>query len=142
MSPQAILLSAMTNLELCFWCLRRRGWWTRIEFLTRAQKFYETVLDIKMEQMDSHASDTRMVAFPMKMDLPNIIGALVKTEGLKSGGSSTIVYFDTQDCSKEEARVVTAGGEVFKKKIAIDNHGFVSVCKDSEGNMFGLHSLK
>ncbi len=113
-----------------------------VDDLTRAQKFYETVLDIKMEKMDSPASDTKMVAFPMKMDLPNISGTLVKMEGLKSGGSSTIVYFDTQECSNEEARVATAGGEVFKKKIAIGENGFVSICKDSEGNMFGLHSMK
>lgn len=113
-----------------------------VDDLTSAQTFYETVLDIKMEYMDAHASDTEMIAFPMRMDLPNISGALVKMEGLKSGGSSTIVYFDTQDCSKEEARVATAGGEVFKKKTLIGEHGFMSICKDSEGNMFGLHSMK
>jgi len=83
-----------------------------------------------------------MAAFPMQMDRPNSSGAIVKMDGFKAGGNSTIVYFDSEDCNIEEARVATAGGKVFKNKMPIGEHGFMSICTDTEGNMFGLHSMK
>lgn len=35
-------------------------------------------------------------------------GPLVKMKGFTAGGNSTIVYFSSEDCSIEEARVVEA----------------------------------
>lgn len=46
------------------------------------------------------------------------------------------------DCDIEQARVEGAGGKIFKGKMAIGEHGFMSLCTDTEGNMFGLHSMK
>jgi uncharacterized protein len=83
-----------------------------------------------------------MKAFPMKMDAPNTSGSIVQMEGIKAGGNSTIVYFDSADFAKEEARVENAGGKIFKKKMTIGEYGFMSLCKDTEENMFGLHSMK
>jgi uncharacterized protein len=113
-----------------------------VDDISRAQKFYETVLDVKMQDLpDPNDASIKMTAFPMQMDKPNASGALVKMEGFKAGGNSTIVYFDSADCAKEEARVENAGGKIFKKKIPIGEHGFMSLCTDTEGNMFGLHSM-
>lgn len=113
-----------------------------VDDLSRAQKFYETVLDVKMQDLpDPNDTSIKMTAFPMQIDKLNASGALVKMEGFKAGGNSTIVYFDSADCAKEEARVENAGGKIFKKKISIGEHGFMSLCTDTEGNMFGLHSM-
>jgi len=114
-----------------------------VDDLRRAQKFYETIFDITMQDLpDPNNKDIKMTAFPMKMDSPNVSGSLVKMEGIKAGGNSTIVYFDSADCAKEEGRVENAGGKVLKKKMPIGNHGFMSSCTDTEGNMFGIHSMK
>jgi uncharacterized protein len=39
-------------------------------------------------------------------------------------------------------KVLKAGGKILKKKMSIGEHGFVSLCTDTEGNMFGIHSMK
>jgi predicted enzyme related to lactoylglutathione lyase len=62
--------------------------------------------------------------------------------GFPSGGNSTIVYFSTDDCAVEGARAVRAGGRLMKEKFSIGQYGFIVLAFDTEGNMFGLHSLK
>ncbi len=52
------------------------------------------------------------------------------------------MYFGVEDCSIEESRVEKAGGKVMNPKMSIGEFGFVSVCMDTEGNMFGLSSMK
>ena len=61
--------------------------------------------------------------------------------GVPSGGS-TLVYFMTEDCAVEESRVAKAGGRIDKKKFSIGQYGFITLAVDTEGNMFGLHSMK
>jgi predicted enzyme related to lactoylglutathione lyase len=41
----------------------------------------------------------------------------------------------------EEGRVVAAGGKVQKPKMSIGPYGHISLVIDTEGNMFGLHSV-
>jgi len=53
-----------------------------------------------------------------------------------------LVYFGCEDCSVEEGRVAKSGGSIHKKKFAIGQYGFISLVIDTEGNMFGLHSMK
>lgn len=119
------------------------GWFEiYVNDLDRARKFYETVFGYNFQDLgDPSNSGIKMLAFPMKMDVPNASGSLVQMEGMKAGGNSTIVYFNSKDCSVEEARVEKAGGKVHTKKTAIGEHGFMSLCTDSEGNMFGIHSM-
>jgi predicted enzyme related to lactoylglutathione lyase len=62
--------------------------------------------------------------------------------GYPSGGNSTLVYFVCEDCAVEEGRVKPAGGRVEKSKFSIGPYGFVALAHDTEGNMFGLHSMK
>ncbi len=120
------------------------GWFEiYVDEVNRAKKFYETILDIKVEVL-SDPSDTtiEMLAFPSNMEQYGASGALVKMEGMKAGGNSTLVYFACEDCATEEARIVPAGGQVNQPKMSIGEYGFVTLAMDSEGNMFGLHSQK
>lgn len=120
------------------------GWFEiYVDDLNRAQKFYEAVLKTTLTPLADPTEDmpSTMLAFPMDMGR-QASGTLVKMEGFPAGGNSTIVYFVCKDCSVEEARVANAGGEVFKSKISIGEFGFMSLVKDSEGNMIGLHSMK
>lgn len=114
-----------------------------VDDINRAKKFYETVLDVQTQDMaDPSNQGLKMAMFPGTPDAPNASGALIQMEGVKAGGNSTLVYFGSEDCSVEEARVEQAGGSVFKKKMPIGEHGFISLCFDTERNMFGLHSRK
>ena len=112
-----------------------------VEDIDRAVAFYEAVLGIKLEDM-GNPSDSTMVmkAFPSLMEQYGATGALVKMQGIPAGMNSTIVYFDCDDCELEQARVDAAGGRVERPKFSIGEYGFVSLVKDTEGNMIGLHS--
>src|SRR5690554_6419564 len=88
--------------------------------MNRAKKFYETVLDTSLEHLDVPVDDgSSMVVFPSEMESHGSSGALVKMDGLEPGGNSTLIYFHSEDCAIEEARVKAAGGKVFKPKMSI-----------------------
>jgi predicted enzyme related to lactoylglutathione lyase len=117
-----------------------------VQDMSRARKFYETVLKVTLDEllMPSDIDDAEsihMVAFPFDETQPNASGALVKAKGMDSGGNSVMIYFTCDDCSVEESRVQGAGGKVFKAKFSIGEFGFCSICMDTEGNTFGLHSM-
>ena len=111
-----------------------------VQDMNRAKKFYESVLQGKLEKLDSPGMD--MWAFPMEMSGSGAGGALVKMQGVPSGGNSTLVYFGCGDCSVEEGRVAKSGGRIHKNKFSIGQYGFISLVIDTEGNMLGLHSMK
>jgi predicted enzyme related to lactoylglutathione lyase len=119
------------------------GWFEiYVNELPRATKFYEAVLKKPLSKLDAPSGELAMMAFPMEKDASGATGALVKMDGVKAGGNSTIVYFVTQDCSVEASRVEAAGGKIMKPKFAIGQYGFISLVFDTEGNLFGLHSMK
>jgi predicted enzyme related to lactoylglutathione lyase len=112
--------------------------------MSRAQKFYETVLAIEMTELllSGEMGDLQMLSFPWAENEPNISGALVKTSMMQAGTGGTVVYFACDDCSVEESRVESAGGKVLQPKMSIGNYGFCSLLMDTEGNTIGLHSMK
>lgn len=119
------------------------GWFEiYVSDMQRARKFYETVLRYTLEHMAK--DDFDLYVFPMQYEAPGGSGALVHMEGAPVGGSNTIVYFTSpgDDCAVEESRVVPAGGQIHKSKMSIGEHGFMVLAYDTEGNMFGIHSMK
>lgn len=116
------------------------GWFEiYVQDMGRAKRFYEAVFQGKLQKLDSPGME--MWAFPMEMNAPGAAGALVKLQGVPSGGS-TLVYFRCDDCASEEARVLEAGGTIHKKKFSIGEYGYISLAVDPDGNMLGLHSMK
>ncbi len=115
-----------------------------VEDMSRAQKFYETMLEIKMSElpMPEGMGEMQMMSFPWAEGDNNISGALVKMEDMKPGTGGTLVYFTCDDCAVEVGRVENAGGKVLQPKMSIGDYGFCSVVKDTEGNSIGLHSNK
>lgn len=108
--------------------------------MERAQKFYESVFEIKLEKLNS--PEITMWAFPSDMEMYGSGGALVKVEGYPTGKNSVIIYFSCEDCAVESGRVASSGGVVHKEKFSIGEYGFISLVTDTEGNMIGLHSRK
>lgn len=111
-----------------------------VQDMDRARPFYEAVFRITLEKLNSPALE--MWAFPMAMDKSGAGGSLVKMHGVPSGGNSTLVYFACQDCAVEAARVGPAGGRIEREKMSIGEYGFIALAVDTEGNMFGLHSMQ
>ena len=114
--------------------------------MPRAKAFYEAVLKHKLEPLgDPNAqgpSPMEMWSFPMDQKTVGAGGALVKMEGAPVGGGGTMVYFACDDCAAEAARVKEAGGRLEREKMSIGQYGHVAIAVDTEGNLFGLHSMK
>lgn len=117
------------------------GWFDiYVSNLDRAKKFYEAVFNTKF--VDLPIEWGKQSLFPSDDESLNISGALVEKQDMVAGGNNTIVYFVSQDCVTEEARVEKAGGKIIKPKMSIGEFGFVSILIDTEGNTIGLHSRK
>lgn len=108
--------------------------------LERAKEFYETVFDLKL--IDFPVEWGRQSAFPSDQKGLNISGALVEKKDMVANGNNTLIYFESEDCVTEEARVEAAGGKIIRPKMSIGEFGFVAVLMDTEGNTIGLHSRK
>lgn len=114
-----------------------------VDDINRAKKFYSAVLAAEMVDLPMpEGMNSKMVSFPWSQGGPNATGALVQMEQMKAGGNSTVVYFQCDDCQIEQDRVEAAGGKILQPKFAIGEHGFCAWCIDTEGNYFGLHSMK
>lgn len=113
-----------------------------VDDIPRAQKFYESVLQIKMIPMQAPGEfgELEMASFPWTEGKANISGALCKMSGWKPSPGGTLAYFASEDCAVETSRVESSGGKVIQNKMSIGEHGFISLCIDTEGNTIGLHS--
>lgn len=111
--------------------------------IERAKNFYQEVLQISLGKIEtSHAESLEMWGFPMDRALGGCTGALVKMKGFAPQGNSIIIYFASENCAIEESRVEKAGGKIEKSKFSIGQYGFITLCYDTEGNMFGVHSME
>jgi hypothetical protein len=111
-----------------------------VDDIERAKAFYETVFDVKLDRLGTEGIE--MWQFPADMDRHGTSGTLARVDGMPAGGNSTVVYFQCEDCAVEESRVAAAGGTVVRPKMSIGEYGFVTLAKDTEGNLIGIHSLR
>lgn len=119
------------------------GWFDiYVNDLSRAVKFYETVLGTTLEEMGDPTGESQMMSFPADMSAYGAAGALTKSPHGQPGVGGTIIYFMAEDCAVQESRVADSGGIVISPKFSIGDFGFVTLCQDTEGNMFGLNSMK
>jgi predicted enzyme related to lactoylglutathione lyase len=87
-----------------------------VQDMNRAKAFYQTVLQRTLEKLNT--PDLEYWAFPMDTHCVGTAGALVKMDGVASGGN------------------------LHKEKMSIGEYGFIALAVDTEGNLFGLHSMK
>ena len=124
------------------------GWFEiYVQDMQRAKRFYEAVLDIKLEKMPSPTPEMNMEMWTFPSDKATAktsygaCGMLVKMDGFPSGVGGTLVYFGCKDCAVEASRVTASGGAIVKEKTSIGEYGFIALARDSEGNMIGFHSM-
>ena len=112
--------------------------------IDRAQKFYETIFDMKMSAMDF--PQIKMRIFPTEVDKDTISGAIVSTRPGFYNPSEThgpLIYLNGNPNLQEPLdRVVKAGGKILVPKTQVsEDHGYLAVIIDTEGNRIGLHNV-
>ena len=70
----------------------------------------------------------------------------VLNKDTEASGSSTVKFTNvgedgSADCAIEAGRVEAAGGKLHQAKMSIGEYGNIALAFDTEGNMFGLHSM-
>lgn len=123
------------------------GWFEiPVTDMERAVKFYSKVfkIEIKVQQF----GPTAMGWFPFAEDgnAKGAAGSLIHNpEHYQPSLKGALIYFTsrTGDINDELTRVEKAGGKLLKEKTQIsEDHGFMALIQDSEGNRIALHSLK
>lgn len=119
------------------------GWFDiYVHDMERAVTFYEAILEYNLEPITDPTGQTEMMSFPADMTVYGAAGALVKSVHTRPGSGGTQIYFSVEDCAIVEDLVGKAGGQVVRSKFSIGEFGFVTLCQDTEGNLFGLHSMQ
>ncbi|HWD89553.1 MAG TPA: VOC family protein [Mucilaginibacter sp.] len=108
--------------------------------IARAKKFYETIFDIRMEEMDMMGM--KMAMFPYDMTGGKLSGALVQSDMHKPSADGVKVYFNgNPDLDVALSKVEAAGGKITMPKGKIsDEIGHMGFFIDTEGNAVALHS--
>ena len=112
-----------------------------VKDINRAKKFYETILAIKMTEMEMMGM--KMAFFPMEPGTGKANGGLAQSKMHKPSKAGAKIYLNANpDLSKVLAKVEKAGGEVTMPKTSLGPNGFMAFFTDTEGNSVGLHSNK
>ena len=118
------------------------GWFEiPVTDMSRAQKFYEKVFDIKIHV--EHFGITLMGWFPMPKN-PQARGAggslIQNAAHYNPSDNGVLIYFSSSDITTELDRVEKSGGTVLQQKTLIrDDIGYMALFLDCEGNRIALH---
>lgn len=114
------------------------GWFEiPVNNMDRAKKFYETLLETKIDIQDF--GNLLMGWFPFDHTAPGTTGTLVKAETYNPSYDGTMVYFSVDEIDDVLPRLEKAGGKLINAKTSIGEYGFVAHFEDSEGNRVALH---
>ena len=106
----------------------------------RAATFYEEILDIKMHRMEL-GEGFAMALFPA--DEGGVSGALVQNKGFYTPGTEGAMIYLSADpdlnivlnrLKAKEANIIQG------KKLISEEHGYMALFEDCEGNRIGLMS--
>ena len=111
--------------------------------MSRAKKFYESILDINMIPYDMPAMQgLEMTMFSDTTTSGKVGGALVKSEMHKPSTEGAVVYLNCNPTLQTVLdRVESAGGKVIVPRTSLgENGGCWGIIMDTEGNATGLHA--
>ncbi len=105
---------------------------------SRAVEFYQSILDIKVEEIDMQG--TQMGLFPSDGQI--VSGVIIKGEDYKPSTDGVIIYLNGGDNLQFILdKVEINGGKIVVPKTLIDEeNGYFAMFLDTEGNRIGLHS--
>lgn len=99
----------------------------------RAVEFYKKVFDWKIEKW-AGPMDYWLVTTGEDKE-PGINGAITEKSDYVKVTTNTIGVASYEDAVK---KIVEAGGKVLMPKMAVPGIGYMTYCKDTEGNVFGI----
>ena len=109
--------------------------------INRAKKFYESVFEIKMDDMPEMMG-MKMSSFPAEMGNGKVSGALVQGQMHKPSTDGAVVYLNANpSIQKVIDRIEANGGKVLVPKTQISPEiGCMAFFVDTEGNRMALHA--
>jgi uncharacterized protein len=110
--------------------------------MSRAKRFYGTVMGAELQDSELAAPGERMAIFPTETQ-EGVSGALLQSPNAKPAGDGTTVYLNVgPSIDTWLSRVEQAGGQIAVPKTALPpGMGFFAHIIDSEGNRVGLHGM-
>jgi len=99
----------------------------------RAVKFYKTVFGWKIEKWEGPMEYWLVMTGEDKE--PGINGAIMEKSDYVAVTTNTVGVASYEDAVK---KIVEAGGKVLMPKMAVPGIGYMTYCKDTEDNVFGI----
>jgi predicted enzyme related to lactoylglutathione lyase len=100
----------------------------------RAVNFYKNAFGWEFRNYGGEEMDYWLVAAG-KEDEPGINGAIAKKDEMHNATINTLAVTSFEDAV---AKIKEAGGQVLMTKMTVPNVGYMTYCKDTEGNVFGI----
>jgi len=106
--------------------------------ISRAVKFYQSILNINIEIMDMEGMQMGLLPFEGQ----NVIGTIMKGEGYIPSPNGVTIYLNGGDNLQIILdKVENNGGKIIvPKTLHGDESGYFALFIDTEGNRIGLHS--
>lgn len=102
----------------------------------RAAEFYRSVFNWKVNKWEG-PEDYWLIQTGTDED-PGVTGGVA---GRIKPKDTTAVVFDVGSVDEAAKKVIEAGGVIREEKKAIPGVGYLAMCKDTEGNTFGVMQL-
>lgn len=107
--------------------------------ISRAKTFYESIFEIKMEEMEMPGM--KYATFPFDPMKGKVAGGLAQSPMHTPGTTGSIIYLNANpDLNNVLDRIEKAGGKITMPKTSIGQNGFMAFFTDTEGNTMALHS--
>ena len=100
----------------------------------RAIRFYENVIDWKIEKMEGFDFDYWQIKTGGP-DEAGIDGGLAKRE---DRSQLITPFIDVPSVDEYAAKIEAEGGQIIQSKIAIKGYGYIVAFHDTEGNTLGI----
>ena len=106
--------------------------------ISRAVKFYQAILDIKIEIMDMEGMQMGLLPFEGQ----KVIATIMEGKGYVPSTNGVTIYLNGgENLGEILNKVEENGGEItVPKTLHGDESGYFAIFLDSEGNKIGLHS--
>ncbi len=103
----------------------------------RAAEFYRRVFNWPVNKWEG-PEDYWLISTGTEKE-PGVTGGVA---GRIKPEDTTAVVFDVASVDEMAAKVIQAGGQIRESKKAIPGVGYLVMCRDTEGNTFGIMQLE
>ena len=102
----------------------------------RAAEFYQSVFNWKVNKWEG-PGDYWLIQTGTDKE-PGITGGIA---GRVKPEDTTAVVFDVESVDEASKKIVDAGGNIREEKKTIPGVGYLIMCRDTEGNTFGIMQI-